>query len=441
MLNLIKDILSRLCMLIVFESIIGYSIFSCKDEVSTSLMENKFQNNINSYDFFSDNFKLKTFSPFRSMNHALKECFRISRSLVSEYMEKFISNSLMKKNEALGISDAKLALNIRKKIKCIVLVNEDVIELSRGIRLHFEKISKNFFYREIRKAQCGISHLYSQSKMKLNLEKTDSMISQSNFLLEQLDNDLNFFIMLCKEWYSWHFPELGNTIKDGYLYALTVKFIGNKKSLGFKKIEELKILTLNEYMCNEIKESSKVSIGSKIERSNLSIIEKLCSLIINLTEFRNYLNFSLGKKVATITPNLNEIIGERMVAKLISKAGSLKNLARFPASTIQILGSEKSLFKALKNKIKTPKYGILFNSNFMQQVNNTYKAKFSRYLANKCSLAIRIDYFSNMSSNLYGKNLKNQLSKKLLIKNKKPVYDMGEVRTHAFSDWRLKPAP
>ena len=188
-----------------------------------------------------------------------------------------------------------------------------------------------------------------------------------------------------------------------------------------KKIEELKILTINEFVSEEIINSSRTSIGSKISNSDVSVIERLASLIINLSEFRNYINFSLCKKVATITPNLNQIIGENLVAKLISKAGSLKNLTRFPASTIQILGSEKALFKALKNKIKTPKYGILFNSNFLQSVEKRFQAKFSRYLANKCTLAIRIDYFSNFSTKIYGESFNRQLKKKLLKIAKKTL--------------------
>jgi nucleolar protein 56 len=416
-------------MLILFEAITGYSLFSCKEDFSSFFFSNSLQNKISNFDIFSQNFKLKTFAPFRSMNHALKECCRVSRSFVSEYLEKFILNSLLllQNKENLGVLDAKLAVNLNKKIKIKILVNEEIIELTRGIRLHFEKISKDFFYREIIKAQCGVAHLYSQSKMKLNLEKTDSMISQSNFLLEQLDCDINFFTMLCKDWYSWHFPELNSIVKDGYLFSLLVKFIGNKKSLRFKKTEELGILIINEFICREILESSKISIGSNIEKTDLSVIEKLCSIVLNLTEFRNHLNFSLCRKVAMITPNLNQIIGEHLVSKLIAKAGSLKNLTRFPSSTIQILGSEKALFKALKNKIKTPKYGILYNSNLMSKINKSFQARFSRYLANKCSLALRIDYFSQFSSDLYGKKLRKKLSKKILTKYSKNKDDMDEI--------------
>ena len=106
-------------MLILFESITGYSIFSCKEDLINSHIDTKFQNIINDYNIFSNNLNLKSFVPFRSINHALKECFKISRSLVSEYLEKFILNSLQffESNIYLGVSESKLAINISKKIK------------------------------------------------------------------------------------------------------------------------------------------------------------------------------------------------------------------------------------------------------------------------------------------------------------------------------------
>lgn len=67
------------------------------------------------------------------------------------------------------------------------------------------------------------------------------------------------------------------------------------------------------------------------------------------------------------------------------------NLAKYPASTIQILGAEKALFRALKSRGNTPKYGILYNSSFIGKAKSKDKGKISRYVANKCSLAARLD--------------------------------------------------
>jgi nucleolar protein 56 len=96
-----------------------------------------------------------------------------------------------------------------------------------------------------------------------------------------------------------------------------------------------------------------------------------------------------------VAPNLAALIGENVGSKLISHAGSLANLSKYPASTIQILGAEKALFRALKTKGKTPKYGLIFNSSYIGRANAKNKGRISRYLANKCAIASRVDCFGD----------------------------------------------
>jgi nucleolar protein 58 len=95
--------------------------------------------------------------------------------------------------------------------------------------------------------------------------------------------------------------------------------------------------------------------------------------------------------MAAIAPNLTQLVGELVGAKLISHSGSLMNLAKQPASTIQILGAEKALFRALKTKKSTPKYGLIYNASIVGQANNKLKGKISRTLANKAALCVRSD--------------------------------------------------
>ena len=114
-----------------------------------------------------------------------------------------------------------------------------------------------------------------------------------------------------------------------------------------------------------------------------------------------------------VAPNLTALIGEMVGSKLISHSGGLTNLAKYPASTIQILGAEKALFRALKTKGKTPKYGLIFNSTFIGRAGLKNKGKISRYLANKCAIAARIDSFSEVTSNKIGETLKEQMEERL----------------------------
>merc|ERR1712097_67926 len=110
----------------------------------------------------------------------------------------------------------------------------------------------------------------------------------------------------------------------------------------------------------------------------------------------------LKAKMNLVAPNLASLIGEIIGARLISHAGSLINLAKYPASTVQILGAEKALFRALKTKGNTPKYGLIFHSSFIGRAKARNKGRISRYLANKCSIASRIDAFMDGTSNVFG---------------------------------------
>merc|ERR1712086_852805 len=112
-------------------------------------------------------------------------------------------------------------------------------------------------------------------------------------------------------------------------------------------------------------------------------------------------------------PNLATLIGEMVGARLISHAGSLTSLAKYPASTVQILGAEKALFRALKTKGNTPKYGLIYHSTFIGRAAAKNKGRISRYLANKCSIATRIDSFSDAPTRVYGENLREQVEERL----------------------------
>ncbi len=93
----------------------------------------------------------------------------------------------------------------------------------------------------------------------------------------------------------------------------------------------------------------------------------------------------------TLAPNLTAVVGELVGARLICHAGSLVNLAKCPASTVQILGAEKALFKAIKTKHNTPKYGIIYQAQLVSATSSKFKGKVSRALAAKCSLCVRCD--------------------------------------------------
>merc|ERR1712240_221914 len=139
------------------------------------------------------------------------------------------------------------------------------------------------------------------------------------------------------------------------------------------------------------------------------------------TDYRKELSAYLQNKMSLVAPNLATLIGDTVGARLISHAGSLTNLAKAPASTVQILGAEKALFRALKTRGNTPKYGLIFHSSFIGRAGAKNKGRISRYLANKCSIASRIDAFSDESTSVFGTKLKEQVEDRLKF------YETGDL--------------
>eukprot|EP01099_Mayorella_cantabrigiensis_P002442 TRINITY_DN2068_c1_g2_i2.p1 TRINITY_DN2068_c1_g2~~TRINITY_DN2068_c1_g2_i2.p1 ORF type:complete len:420 (-),score=196.41 TRINITY_DN2068_c1_g2_i2:283-1431(-) len=132
-------------------------------------------------------------------------------------------------------------------------------------------------------------------------------------------------------------------------------------------------------------------MGTEISTEDIESIKELCDQVIQLNEYREQLFEYLKNRMNAIAPNLTILIGELIGARLIAHAGSLLGLAKQPASTIQILGAEKALFRALKTRHSTPKYGLIYHASLIGQSAPKNKGKISRLLASKAALLARVD--------------------------------------------------
>ena len=313
----------------------------------------------------------------------------------------------------LGVSEPKIGGAIQDALGISCVSSDLVHELLRGVRLHIHQLISQMKEGDLEKAQLGLGHSYSRAKVKFNVNRSDNMVTQAISLLDQLDKDLNTFSMRVREWYSWHFPELIKVVSDNYLFAKLVKVIKNKSRLSESDLPSLEEITQDETKAKQILDAARSSMGTDISDIDLLNIESFATRVINLHEYRKNLYDYLCSKMHTIAPNLSSLIGEVVGARLISKAGSLTNLSKYPASTVQILGAEKALFRALKTRGNTPKYGLIFHSSFIGKAASKNKGRISRYLANKCSIASRIDCFSETPTSLFGEALKKQVEQRL----------------------------
>lgn len=218
----------------------------------------------------------------------------------------------------------------------------------------------------------------------------DNMVIETVSSLDDLDKELNNSVMRCKEWYGWHFPELTKIIPDNNLYikiVLAMGFRENAINTDFSGI-------LSKEDDQKVKQMADISKGTEIFDEDLTNIKNLCKEIQNMQECRARLFENLKNRMDAVAPNVAALVGAMVGARLIMHAGSLLKLAKHPGSTIQILGAERSHFSALKSGLNTPKHGHIYHAQLVGQSNKHLKGKVSRMLANKISLAARVDAFS-----------------------------------------------
>merc|ERR1712100_735302 len=291
--------------------------------------------------------------------------------------------------ETLIVADAKLGGIIKEKLGIACILSTNVMELMRGVRSQLNELIGGLTDADIAPMALGLSHSLSRYKLKFSPEKVDTMVVQAIGLLDELDKELNTYAMRVREWYGWHFPELTKIISDNYAYAKAAKLMGdraNAVNVDFSGID-----TIDEDVENEIEDASVISMGTEIAATDLENIGQLADQVISLSEYRAQLSEYLKARMNAIAPNLTVLVGELVGARLIAHAGSLINLAKYPSSTVQILGAEKALFRALKTKHDTPKYGLIYHASLIGQAAPKNKGKIARVLAAKCSLAVRVD--------------------------------------------------
>lgn len=401
------------------EAALGYAIFEVKEADIIASKVESMQTSMAEYARFAKMVTMTAFAPFQSAEHALENANMISEGAVSDYLATFLETNLpltKAKTAKLGVArDPKFKSAVSEALSnsITVVADDHIEELLRGIRMHFDRFVSGLSAADAIKAQLGLAHSYSRSKVKFNVHKSDNMIIQSIALLDQLDKDINTFAMRIREWYSWHFPELVKIVTDNIQYARVVGVIKNKSSLSDESLSALTEILIDEDMAKDVVESARSSMGTDISDIDLININMFASRVVHLAQYRAELHKYLVSKMSAVAPNLAALIGEQVGARLISHAGSLTSLAKYPASTVQILGAEKALFRALKTKGKTPKYGLLYHSTFIGRAKTKNKGRISRYLANKCSIASRMDCFSDIGTDMFGKKLREQVEERL----------------------------
>ncbi|KAF8387903.1 hypothetical protein HHK36_026565 [Tetracentron sinense] len=348
--------------------------------------------------------------------------------LKGDEMVKIIFFEVNKKFETdIGILQKEIPFRLEPKPpmrvdrKGMALLMAEFDKMNKKLGIQKEDLPKYEEQLELKIARAQLEELKKDALGAMEAQKkwekfkdeemvdVDTMIIQAIGLLDDLDKELNTYAMRVREWYGWHFPELAKIVQDNILYAKAVKLMGNRTNAAKLDFSEI----LPEEVETELKEAAVISMGTEVNDLDLMNIKDLCDQVLALSEYRAQLYDYLKSRMNTIAPNLTVLVGELVGARLIAHGGSLLNLAKQPGSTVQILGAEKALFRALKTKHATPKYGLIFHASLIGQAAPKLKGKISRSLAAKTALAIRYDALGDGQDNSMGLENRAKLEARL----------------------------
>lgn len=230
----------------------------------------------------------------------------------------------------------------------------------------------------------------SSMKVKETSEKLDLHLVQAVNTLDEMDEIINTISTRIREWYGLHFPELDYLLQNIITYANIVRDAGSRENITKELLSQLEI---PEKKIELIQQAISKSQGGDLTVESSESLKILASEVIKLSELRTNLSTTIENLMEILAPNLKNILTAIIGARLIAKAGSLQRLAQMPSSTIQIIGAEKALFRALKTGTRPPKHGLLFQHPSVNSAPKWQRGKIARALSSKIAIAVRIDVY------------------------------------------------
>ncbi|MCS7114428.1 MAG: C/D box methylation guide ribonucleoprotein complex aNOP56 subunit [Candidatus Bathyarchaeota archaeon] len=244
-------------------------------------------------------------------------------------------------------------------------------------------------------------------KVKRAVEKKDLIVAQAIQTLDDLDKTINLFMSRVREWYGIHFPELDRLLDKHETYARLIVNLGSRENFTLERLEGE---GLPKAKAEQIVKAAQASMGADLAEADLSQIQALCRNVLSLYELRQNLEGYIDAAMDEAAPNTKALTGGLLGARLIALAGGLANLAKMPASTLQVLGAEKALFRSLKTGARPPKHGIIFQHALLHEAKKWQRGKIARALAGKLAIAVRTDVFGGR---YIGEELKADLEKRV----------------------------
>jgi nucleolar protein 56 len=324
-------------------------------------------------------------------------------------------SSLVDKLRAKGYThfvfeNQEMARSASEKLSIEVAV-ERSSEAGKRLRENLEKFALDLEFVEkpeqLRVWVHNVSIELAKMKVKTTIERRDLLVAQAVQTVDDLDKSLNIFMSRLREWFGLHYPELDRLLDKHETYARLVVNLGTRENFTAENLEKE---GLPKNKAQSIAKVAVASMGADLGEEDLTQIQGMCRNVLELYGVRQSLEKYVDSVMEEVAPNTRAIGGSLLGARLLALAGGLLNLAKLPASTIQVLGAEKALFRSLKTKARPPKHGIIFQHPLIHDAKRWQRGKIARALAGKLAIAARVDAFRGKYA---GDELKADLEKRV----------------------------
>ncbi|MGQ9507380.1 MAG: C/D box methylation guide ribonucleoprotein complex aNOP56 subunit [Candidatus Bathycorpusculaceae bacterium] len=341
---------------------------------------------------------------------AAEALMKIEAGKVVDEVKELVEKLKKAGYEIFVFENSSLAKEVQEKLKVKVEVSKPS-PAGEVLRSNMEGFAvKTGFAKDSREFTLwthNVSMEIAKLRVKGAVEKRDLIVAQAIQTLDDLDRTINLFMGRIREWYGIHFPELDRLVDKHETYARLVSELGSKENFT---IENLEKEDLAKAKAEQIAKVAESSMGAEIPETDLAQIQALSKNVLGLYQLRQNLEQYLDAAMEEVAPNTKALVGSLLGARLIALSGGLANLAKMPASTIQVLGAEKALFRSLKTGTKPPKHGIIFQHTFLHEAKKWHRGKIARALAGKLAIAVRADAFGGRH---LGEELKAGLERRI----------------------------
>ncbi|MDO8056637.1 MAG: C/D box methylation guide ribonucleoprotein complex aNOP56 subunit [Candidatus Hermodarchaeota archaeon] len=310
---------------------------------------------------------------------------RMRRGLKDQGIFDFVQELNKKGVNQFFVEDISLANEFASIYDVKVLPYEDV-SVWRRMRQEFRGFHLT---KQDRQELHDVAVELSRRAIREVSQKGDQLVIQAMSSLDDAEKIQNLMTSRLREWYGLHFPEASHKIEDAQSLARIVSEGGHRDTIS--KVSDLQSILIESHINPDLLSQS---MGADLPDQDMMMIQGLARQYLELQRFREGLEKYLDELMQEIAPNLRGLIGPMIGARLIALAGGLDRLARLPASTIQVLGAEQALFRALKTGANPPKHGVIFQYTSIHSAPWWQRGKIARILSGKIAIAARIDLFS-----------------------------------------------